>query len=201
MKDEDEDYSEFCEVTEVMMSSPQEVSSSPASLPSLICCSHSFMPGSVLQACHSQQGEAWRSGVRSDLMASTSNSSQETICLLADVAKQDVRIVSAQQVVTGGGLPVPLSPLVANILDTFASTASLSLPASVVLTQLEDNLQQLYLQSCILAELLLSQDSFHSLQTISSTLDLDPCDVPLLLAVAATHTPAVGHKYGLSFAR
>ena len=48
MKDEDEDYSEFCEVTEVMMSSPREVSSRPASLPSLICCSHSFMPGSVL---------------------------------------------------------------------------------------------------------------------------------------------------------
>jgi len=65
--------------------------------------------------------------------------------------------------------------------------------------QLEDNLQQLYLQSCILAEYLLSSEDFLNLQTISAILDVDPCDVPLLLSVAATHTPSVGQKYGLSF--
>ena len=161
------------------------------------------MPGSVLQAV---TGQSWRSSLQSDLLARANNhlvsgSCEETFCLLADINRLEVSQVSAQQVVIGrSGLPVPLSPLVANILDTFTSTASFNLPASTVLNQVEDGLQQVYLQSCILAEFLLSQDGFHSLQTISSVLDVDPCDVPLLLSVAATHTPSVGQKYGLSFA-
>ena len=70
-----------------------------------------------------------------------------------------------------------------------------------MLQQLEDSLQQLYLQSAILAEYLLTaQDWPTSLQAVSSALDLDPSDVPLLLAVASTHTPSLGQKYGLSFA-
>ena len=105
-----------------------------------------------------------------------------------------VSLVSAQQIVVGrqAGLPIPLSPLVAGILDTLANTASYNLPANVVLNQLEvflhlsliihpllslsflilyqDNLQQLYLQSCILAEYLLSSEEFLNLDTISSVL-------------------------------
>ena len=96
--------------------------------------------------------------------------------------------MSAQQIVVGrqAGLPIPLSPLVAGILDTLANTASYNLPANVVLNQLEvftffivslsllilyqDNLQQLYLHSCILAEYLLSSEEFLNLDTISSVL-------------------------------
>ena len=200
MKAEDEEYSDVCDVTEVVVSSPTVRSSQAAPLASLMCWSQSYMPGCVLQASHCAQPDSCTAHLLSDLSAAASchlslSSSQETVCLVGDVTRGDVTIVSTQQ-----SLPVPLSPLVADILQTFTSTASLSLPASTVLTQLEDNLQQLYLQSCILAELLLSQDGFHSLQTISSVLDVDPCDVPLLLTVAATHTPSVGHKYGLSFA-
>ena len=102
--------------------------------------------------------------------------------------------MSAQQIVVGrqAGLPIPLSPLVAGMLDTLANTASYNLPANVVLNQLEvftiidsfffivtlvsnvvkyqDNLQQLYLQSCILAEYLLSSEEFLNLDKISSVL-------------------------------
>ena len=77
----------------------------------------------------------------------------------------------------------------------FLSAAELGLPAPLVLCKVEDELQQLYLQvhthssppqhdasaqSCILAEYLLSVE-FMNLQSIASTLDLDPCDIPLLL--------------------
>ena len=50
-----------------------------------------------------------------------------------------VSLVSAQQIVVGrqAGLAIPLSPLVAGILDTLANTASYNLPANVVLNQLE----------------------------------------------------------------
>ena len=202
-EEEEEDDCDYVDLTEVPLVSPDIQSVQPASLPSLLCCSDSFMPGSVLQAV---TGHSWRSSLQSDLLATANNhlvrgSCEETICLVGDITRLEVSQVSAQQVVVGrSGLPVPLSPMVANILDTFTSTASFSLPASLVLNQMEDGLQQVYLQSCILAEFLLSQDGFHSLQTISSVLDFDPCDVPLLLSVAATHTPSVGHKYGLSFA-
>ena len=207
-EEEEEDYCDYVEFTEVPLASPDLQSAQPAPLASLLCCSDSFMPGSVLQAIvgHSQPGDSWRSSLQADLLATANNhlvsgSCEETICLVGDLTRLEVSQVSAQQVVVGSsGLPVPLSPMVANILDTFTSTASFSLPASIVLNQLEDGLQQVYLQSCILAEFLLSQDGFHSLQTISSVLDVEPCDVPLLLSVAATHTPSVGHKYGLSFA-
>ena len=58
--------------------------------------------------------------------------------MVGDTEKQEVSLVSAQQVVVGRpGLPVPLSPLVANMLDSLATTASFSLPAHVILNQLE----------------------------------------------------------------
>ena len=44
----------------------------------------------------------------------------------------------------------------------------------------EDQLQVVYLHSCVLAEYLLSTE-FISLQTVTRDLDLDPSDIPLLL--------------------
>lgn len=192
-------------ITEVPYTSPKISVSSVASLPSLICCSDGYMFGTVLQGCFKQKSEAWRGHLQSDLLATAANNfvssvTDESICIVGDAVKKEVSLVSAQQVVVGrSGLPVPMSPLVAGVLDTFLSTAEFNLPASVVLNQLEDNLQQLYLQSCILAEYLLTSQEFINLQSIASVLDLNSCDIPLLLAVASTHTPLVGQKFGLSF--
>lgn len=200
-----DDPDECINITEVPFTSPEVIGSSTAPLPSLICCSDSYMTGTVLQGCYKQTSESWRSTLQSDLLATAANNfvtsiTEECICVVGDATRKEVSLVSAQQVVVGrSGLPVPMSPLVASVLDTFVSTAEFNLPASVVLNQLEDNLQQLYLQSCILAEYLLSAEDFINLQSIASVLDLDPCDIPLLLAVASTHTPLVGQKYGLSF--
>lgn len=176
MKAEDEDQDDFIEITEVPLTPFEITSSKPAILPSLICCSDQYMPGTLLQGCFNQDGEGWRSNLQSDLLATANNhfvsgSADESICVVGDSSKMEVSLVSAQQIVVGRpGLPVPLSPMVANMLDTFVTTASFNLPANVVLNQLEDNLQQLYLQSCILAEFLLSADDFLNLQTISAVL-------------------------------
>lgn len=164
----------------------------------------------MLKGCFDQKDEAWRSALHADLLATANNhfvagASEECICIVGDCTKNEVSqvfyvyvevnmvnqvsLVSAQQIVVGrqAGLPIPLSPLVAGMLDTLANTASYNLPANVVLNQLEvftiffhsnfsnivlyqDNLQQLYLQSCILAEYLLSSEEFLNLDTISSVL-------------------------------
>jgi len=205
MEKADNNTGEYIDVTEIPAIPIETVSTAPASLPSLICCSDQYMPGTLIQGCYNMADDSWRASLQNDLLATAGNHlvagcTDECISVVGDTNKLEVSLVSAQQIVVGRpGLPVPMSPMVANILDSFTSTASFSLPANVVLNQLEDNLQQLYLQSCILAEYLLSAEDFLNLQTISDILDVDPCDVPLLLSIAATHTPSVGQKYGLSF--
>ena len=87
------------------------------------------------------------------------------------------------------------------IMIVKATTAELGLPASFILCKVEDELQHLYLQvftktisikeedkklhfvclqSCILAEYLLSVQ-FMNLNSIADALDLHPHDIPLLL--------------------
>ncbi|PSN41279.1 hypothetical protein C0J52_14352 [Blattella germanica] len=63
---------------------------------------------------------------------------------------------------------------------------------------LESKLRELFLRSQALAELLLTTE-FCDMELLTTSLDLDANDVPLLLAIAATHTPQVAERYGLSF--
>ncbi|XP_023328968.1 folliculin-interacting protein 1 [Eurytemora carolleeae] len=190
-------------LTHVPFSSVQYTDSIPADLASLICLSDEFMPGSVLQAS-SPSNKAWKSYVQDDLLAVSGNShvsglADECVCVVADVDNHEVSIVSAQQVVVGrSGVPVPMSPLVATTLENFCVIVELGLSTEDCLNYLEDQLQQIYLYSCTLSEYIVSAD-YTTLQNISKHLQVDPCDVPLLLAVASTHTPAVGKKLSLGF--
>lgn len=63
---------------------------------------------------------------------------------------------------------------------------------------IEQKLQELCIRSKALAQLLLASE-FCNMELLISTLDLEVNDVPLLLAIASTHTPQVTQKYGLSF--
>jgi hypothetical protein len=63
---------------------------------------------------------------------------------------------------------------------------------------IEQTLQELCMRSKALAELLLATE-FCNMEQLTSTLHLEVNDVPLLLAVASTHSPQVTQKYGLSF--
>lgn len=79
---------------------------------------------------------------------------------------------------------------------------------------LEERLSELYLKSQLLASYLLegaglaSEDgsgassgptpSPHHLSDLTRALGLDMNDLPLLLAVASTHTPALTRMFGLS---
>lgn len=46
--------------------------------------------------------------------------------------------------------------------------------------------------------MLMSTD-FCDIATLTKSLNIDANDVPLLLAVAATHTPQVATRYGISY--
>jgi len=193
-------------MTELPLLMPEVVSSKPAALPSFMCCTSEYIPGTVLQGCHQagDKSEAWRAPLQADLLASAANSfvsprTEECVAVVGDCIANEVSLVSAKQVVVGrNGLPVAMSPLVATLIESLVTTAELGLPASFTLCKVEDELQQLYLQSCILAEYLLTVQ-FMNLNSIADALDLHPHDIPLLLAAASAHTPMVGKKFGLGF--
>lgn len=63
---------------------------------------------------------------------------------------------------------------------------------------LESKLGELYLKSEALAEMLLCTE-FCNMDLLTSSLDLEANDVPLLLAVASIHTPELAQKYGVTF--
>lgn len=63
---------------------------------------------------------------------------------------------------------------------------------------IEQRLQEFCTLSKSLAELLLATE-FCSMDLLTSVLQLEVNDVPLLMAVASTHSPQVTQKYGLSF--
>jgi len=191
-------------LTEVPFVPSQPQYSDPTDLPALICTAKEYMPGSVLQGLCVDSSSHWKSQLQADLLAVAGNSlvsslTEECICVVGDVDNYDVSLVSAQQVVVGRpGLPLPMSPMVAGLLENFTATIELGLPVEDCLNYLEDQLQQVYLESCSLSEYLLSTD-YTSLQNITKSLQVDASDVPLLLAVASTHTPAVGKKLSLGF--
>lgn len=66
------------------------------------------------------------------------------------------------------------------------------------LSFIESRLQEMWLRSRALSDLLLTTE-FCDMENLTSSLSLEPNDVPLLLSVASTHSPEVTQRYGLSF--
>ena len=59
----------------------------------------------------------------------------------------------------------------------------------------------MWLRSEVLAKMLMMANIGDvSIDNITSALDVDAADLPLLLAVATTHTPEIAERFGLSFA-
>lgn len=63
---------------------------------------------------------------------------------------------------------------------------------------MESKLREFCVLSKTLADMLMSTD-FCDIATLTKSLNIDVNDVPLLLAVASTHTPQVAARYGLSY--
>lgn len=63
---------------------------------------------------------------------------------------------------------------------------------------IESRLREFCIRSKALAQLLMTTE-FCNMDLLTSALQLEVNDVPLLMSVASTHTPQVTQKYGLSF--
>ncbi|XP_063076174.1 folliculin-interacting protein 2 isoform X2 [Engraulis encrasicolus] len=117
----------------------------------------------------------------------------EAVCIVADTDRLCVQLCTSQRRVfeTGRlGRDVLVSGLVCNILTSVLQLQKLNLSAEFCVMHLEDRLQEVYFKSCTLAEYLRGQTRVH-VRELGLALGIESSDLPLLAAVASTHSPYV----------
>lgn len=124
----------------------------------------------------------------------------ESLCILADLDTWRVGIVSNNMPSHTAPLPVGMSRLVSNMLEGFSYLWRKYHSASQCIGILEAKLREMWLKSEALAEILLATEVFDAnVANLTNALDLDAADIPLLLAVATSHTPEIAQRFGLTF--
>ncbi|XP_076151600.1 folliculin-interacting protein 2 isoform X1 [Alosa pseudoharengus] len=117
----------------------------------------------------------------------------EAVCIVADTDRLCVQVATSQRRVCEAGRlgrDVLVSGLVCNILTSVLQLQKLNLSAEFCVMHLEDRLQEVYFKSCTLAEYLRGQTRVH-VRELGLALGIESSDLPLLAAVASTHSPYV----------
>ncbi|KAG8592520.1 hypothetical protein GDO81_000533 [Engystomops pustulosus] len=117
----------------------------------------------------------------------------EAVCIVADTDKYSVQVVSSQKMTADGtklGTEVLVSSQVCSLLHSIAQLHRLKTPPVFCVMHLEDKLQELYLKSKMLSEYLRGHTRVH-VKELGVVLGIESSDLPLLAAVASTHSPHV----------
>ncbi|XP_052613721.1 folliculin-interacting protein 1 isoform X3 [Peromyscus californicus insignis] len=155
----------------------------------------SYVPDFVLQGIGSD--EKLRQCLVSDLSHAVQHPVldepiAEAVCIIADMDKWTVQIASSQRRVTDNklGKEVLVSSLVSNLLHSTLQLYKHNLSPNFCVMHLEDRLQELYFKSKMLSEYLRGQMRVH-VKELGVVLGIESSDLPLLAAVASTHSPYV----------
>ncbi|XP_076024435.1 folliculin-interacting protein 1 isoform X1 [Genypterus blacodes] len=117
----------------------------------------------------------------------------EAVCIIADTDKWTVQLASSQRRATDVsklGKEVLVSSLVSSLLQSTYQLYKLNLSPNFCIMHLEDRLQEIYFKSKMLAEYLKGQTRVH-VKELGMVLGIESSDLPLLAAVASTHSPYV----------
>ncbi|XP_037543795.1 folliculin-interacting protein 1 [Nematolebias whitei] len=117
----------------------------------------------------------------------------EAVCIIADTDKWTVQVASSQRRATDVnrlGKEVLVSNLVSTLLQSTYQLYKLNLSPNFCIMHLEDRLQEIYFKSKMLAEYLKGQTRVH-VKELGMVLGIESSDLPLLAAVASTHSPYV----------
>ncbi|XP_077182986.1 folliculin-interacting protein 1 isoform X2 [Paroedura picta] len=116
----------------------------------------------------------------------------EAICIIADTDKWTVQVASSQRRVTDNklGKDVLVSNLVSNLLHSTLQLYKHNLSPNFCVMHLEDRLQELYFKSKMLSEYLKGQMRVP-VKELGVVLGIESSDLPLLAAIASTHSPYV----------
>ncbi|KAF1617892.1 Folliculin-interacting protein 1, partial [Eudyptes chrysolophus] len=116
----------------------------------------------------------------------------EAVCIIADMDKWTVQVASSQRRMIDNklGKEVLVSSLVSNLLHSTLQLYKHNLSPNFCVMHLEDRLQELYFKSKMLSEYLKGQMRVH-VKELGMVLGIESSDLPLLAAVASTHSPYV----------
>ncbi|KAL1778286.1 folliculin-interacting protein 2 isoform X2 [Sigmodon hispidus] len=117
----------------------------------------------------------------------------EAVCIIADTDKWTVQVATSQRKVMDTmklGQDVLVSNQVSCLLQSILQLHKLHLPADFCIMHLEDRLQEMYLKSKMLSEYLRGHTRVH-VKELSVVLGIESNDLPLLTAIASTHSPYV----------
>ncbi|XP_036372689.1 folliculin-interacting protein 2 isoform X2 [Megalops cyprinoides] len=117
----------------------------------------------------------------------------EAVCIIADTDKMTVQVATSQRRVMDSnklGKEVLVSSLVTSLLHSLLQLSKLHISPDFCVMHLEDRLQEVYFKSRMLAEYLKGQTRVH-VRELGQVLGIESNDLPLLAAVASTHSPYV----------
>lgn len=117
----------------------------------------------------------------------------EAVCIVADTDKCSVQVVSSQKTTMDSmklGTEVLVSSQVCSLLQSILQLHKLKTPPVFCVMHLEDKLQELYFKSKMLSEYLRGHTRVH-VKELGVVLGIESSDLPLLAAVASTHSPHV----------
>ncbi|KAM9226686.1 folliculin-interacting protein 1 isoform 1-T1 [Leptosomus discolor] len=116
----------------------------------------------------------------------------EAVCIIADTDKWTVQVASSQRRMIDNklGKEVLVSSLISNLLHSTLQLYKHHLSPNFCVMHLEDRLQELYFKSKMLSEYLKGQMRVH-VKELGVVLGIESSDLPLLAAVASTHSPYV----------
>ncbi|NXE37882.1 FNIP2 protein, partial [Ptilorrhoa leucosticta] len=117
----------------------------------------------------------------------------EAVCIIADTDKWNVQVATSQRKMMDSmklGKDVLVSSQVSNLLQSVLQLYKLNVPADFCIMHLEDRLQEMYLKSKMLSEYLRGHTRVH-VKELGIVLGIESNDLPLLAAIASTHSPYV----------
>ncbi|XP_062991498.1 folliculin-interacting protein 2 isoform X2 [Elgaria multicarinata webbii] len=118
----------------------------------------------------------------------------EAVCIIADTDKWTVQVATSQRKMMMDNLKlgkeVLVSSQVSTLLQSILQLYKLNLPADFCIMHLEDRLQEMYLKSTMLSKYLRGQTRVH-VKELGVVLGIESNDLPLLAAIASTHSPYV----------
>ncbi|KAL0840160.1 hypothetical protein ABMA28_015454 [Loxostege sticticalis] len=155
-----------------------------------------YVPDLILQGTISKS-DVWEGDLRRDLdltayLNKALDSPVQAVAIIGDTNNWEVRVVG-RECGSGG-----MSTLVAGMLDALPAMRKARVPAPQCISFVESKLREFCVLSKTLADMLMTTD-FCDIATLTKSLSIDVNDVPLLLAIATTHTPQVAARYGISY--
>ncbi|XP_077156114.1 folliculin-interacting protein 2 isoform X2 [Paroedura picta] len=117
----------------------------------------------------------------------------EAVCIIADTDKWTVQVATSQRKMMDNmklGKDVLVSSQVSSLLQSILQLYKLNLPADFCIMHLEDRLQEMYLKSTMLSKYLRGHTRVH-VKELGVVLGIESNDLPLLAAIASTHSPYV----------